>query len=324
LSLLNHLLTDPNSSPGWNSIPKSEQAEIALLDKLNNIKGCPLYVYDDIIAWAKEHLQCESSMDAEDNIIPHHRSRHQCMKHFETTAHAEINRPITEDINLEVGYGKVSLTKVPFLGSLYNLLTDVELIQDNTLLINGDTPYGNPIQTPPVFDDFNTGSRYIDTHYRMKKDEIDFPLGIINFIDASTYDSSGRLSTEMVAFTISLFKRSTRNKSQAWRSLGSIPNFKRVDHKSADEKIINYHQLMSILLDDTHTLQSTCSGVLCPLMYKKNSTWFDSNHTNFVFLVTTQDRIARLASSSHPIAIAFAEFATYSNANCLTLGKSAT
>ena len=133
-SLLDYFLSHPNFSPGWSSIPKSEQAEIALLDKLNKIKGCPLYIYDDVIAWTKEHLQCESTMDADDNIIPLLRSRRMCMKHFETSAHAEINRPITKDIDLQACHGKVLLTKVPFLGSLYNLLTDVELIQDSTLL----------------------------------------------------------------------------------------------------------------------------------------------------------------------------------------------
>jgi hypothetical protein len=44
LSLLDHLLTDPNFSSGWDSISKSEQAEIALMERLNKIKGCPLFV----------------------------------------------------------------------------------------------------------------------------------------------------------------------------------------------------------------------------------------------------------------------------------------
>ena len=101
----------------------------------------------------------------------------------------------------------------------------------------------------------------------MKKDDIDFPLGIIHFIDVSVYNRGDRLSTEMVAFTISLLNRSTRNKPHAWRSLGSIPNFKTVDHKSADEKAVDYHHIMSKLLEDIKSIQSTTAGILWPLMY---------------------------------------------------------
>ena len=269
LSLLEHLSTDPNFGPGWDSIPKSEQAEIALMERLNKIKGCPLSVFDDVVAWAKEHLQCESSIAALDNIIPLLRSREVCLSHFEIMAHAKPNLPVTKDFHLEACDGKVSLTKVTFLSSLYNMLTDVELVQDNTLLLNGDTPYANPIKKPPIYQDFNTGSRYIESHYHLKKDEIDVPLGIINFIDQSVYDRGDRLATEMVAFTLALFNRATRNQPHAWRSLGSIPNFKRVDHKSADEKAIDYHLIMVELLADIHTIQSSTSGVLWPLMYNK-------------------------------------------------------
>ena len=147
------------------------------------------------------------------------------------------------------------------------MLTDVELIQDNTLLLNGSSPYDDPPKVPPVYNDFNTGSRYIDSHYHLKKDDIDFPLGIINFIDGSVYDRGDRLSTEMVAFTISLLNRETRNKPHAWRSLGSIPNFKRVDHKGPDEKTIDYHHIMDKLLEDIRKVQTTTSGVLWPLMF---------------------------------------------------------
>jgi hypothetical protein len=118
-----------------------------------------------------------------------------------------------------------------------------------------------------MLDDFNTGSRYIDAHFHLKKDDIDYPLGLIHFIDASVFDKSDRLSTEMVAFTISLLKRDTRNKPHAWRSLGSIPNFKHVEHKSADEKIMDYHMLLYELLRDIHFLQRKVSGILWPLMY---------------------------------------------------------
>jgi hypothetical protein len=153
------------------------------------------------------------------------------------------------------------------MASLYGMLTDVQLMQDQCLLLNGPTPYSDPETKPKILDDFNTGSRYIDSHFHLKQDDIDYPLGLIHFIDASVYDKGDRLSTEMVAFTISLLNRETRNKPHSWRSLGSIPNFKHVDHKSADEKIKDYHLLLYELLRDIHFLQRKVSGILWPLMF---------------------------------------------------------
>jgi hypothetical protein len=266
LWMLRHFLDDPNFSPAWSIIPDSERAEIALLERLNKIKGCPLSLYDDVIDWAREHLQKGSGMDSEENIIPLLRSRVVCMKHFETCAHAKAAAPKTEAFQLEESVGVVNITKISFMASLYDMLTDVQLMQDKCLLLNGPTPYSDPVQQPIFFDDFDTGSRYIDSHFHLKNDPIDYPLGIIHFIDSSVFDKSDRLSTEMVAFTISLLNRETRNKAHAWRSLGSIPNFNLVDHKSADEKIMDYHALLYELLREIHFLQRKVSGILWPLM----------------------------------------------------------
>ena len=300
LWMLHHLLDDPNFGPGWSMIPKSERAEIALLDRLNKIKGCPLSLYDDVISWAREHLQSDSDIDSDQNIIPLLRNRDRCMKHFESCAHAEVARPETVTIQLEESEGKVNLTKIPFLATLYGMLTDVQLMQDRCLLMNGPSPYSDPDKKPPIFDDFNTGSRYVDAHFNLKQDDIDYPLGIINFIDASVFDRGDRLSTEMVFFTILLLNRETRNKSHAWRSLGSIPNFHRVNHKCADQKVIDYHQLLGVLLEDIKLLQQTTAGILWPLMYagkfdmiriKPYQLCVLSNHINFVCLVIHLDKM---------------------------------
>ena len=47
LWMLQHLLLDPNFGPGWSIA--SERAEIALLGRLNKIKGSPLSLYDNVI-----------------------------------------------------------------------------------------------------------------------------------------------------------------------------------------------------------------------------------------------------------------------------------
>jgi hypothetical protein len=49
LSLLELLVSDPNYKPGWHFMSESERAEIKLMNSLEDIKGCPLYVYDAVV-----------------------------------------------------------------------------------------------------------------------------------------------------------------------------------------------------------------------------------------------------------------------------------
>lgn len=217
--LLELLLTNPNFSPGWSSFSKSKKAELSLLNMLNSVKGCPLYLYDDIVKWAKDNFSSPDSStgdEAHDNIASMLRTREACLSHFEAMAHTTSMKPETQEhFPLKHSSGTVPLTKLPLVGTLYNKLTDVDLMQDNKLLINGASPYTAPDKIPDVLNDINTGSRYISAYSNLKKDKIDLPLPIIPFIDASVLDRGDRLSTEMIAFTLGLFYCATRYMSQA-------------------------------------------------------------------------------------------------------------
>jgi hypothetical protein len=68
--LIETLMSDPNFSAGWKIIQPSEIAEIALLKRLNRIKGCPLSVYDDVLEWVREFIQDDANINSESNIIP--------------------------------------------------------------------------------------------------------------------------------------------------------------------------------------------------------------------------------------------------------------
>ena len=234
---------EKKKSPGWSSISKSEMAELSLLRMLSSVKGCPLYLYNDIVKWAKDCLTASRSgeggcdIDEDNDIISMLRTREVCLPHFEVMSHAESMKPFTEEsFQLHHSSGTVPLTKVPFLGSLYNVLTDLDLNQDENILLNGVTPYSEPDPYPDFINDINTGSRYISSYQALKEDDIDFPLPVIPFIDGSNLDFGDRLKTEMIAYTLVIFNRKTRYKPGAWRSMGSIPNFKRVDHHGARKR----------------------------------------------------------------------------------------
>jgi hypothetical protein len=282
-TLLRMLYTDPNYSPGWSICSMSEKAEVGLMYILNKTKGCPLYIYDSIVKWAKEYLQPQSAADQhrvdkhfepksglhhDDNVLPLLRSRHQVLSHLEQWSNSKSMEPQTQTKFALLSTNRcVSLTTIPFCGSLYNLLTDDGHMQDCNLLINGKSPYDAPHPFPDNLNDINTGSRYIESYNHLKKSDIDFPLGILNFIDASNFDRGDRLSTEMVAYTITLFNRARRYQSSAWQSMGSIPNFKKTGHKSADQKVLDYHFILSFILGELESIQK-CGGLLFPLKWQ--------------------------------------------------------
>ena len=269
-SLLDMLLEDPNYLPGWQFVSEAEKAEIRLMSRLCRIKNCPLFVYDHVRAWVKGCLRDTSNEESAANqIFDTMRSREQVLKSLSKLAHTRDMAPITQQIMLP-GCGKnVDITALSYVGNLYYFLTDQDLANDNTLLLNGATPYDDPVvEEDYVIDDFNTGSRYIDAWTYKKEDPIDFPLGDIFFVDKSVYDCNDRLSCEPVMHTNSMVNCSTRNKSQAWMSLGYIPQNKSLGHTTYASKLADYHECLAHILGEYIDIQNNKAGLLWPLAYK--------------------------------------------------------
>ena len=217
LSLLRLLLSDPNYQPGWHFMSESERAEIKLMNSLDDIKGCPLYVYDAVVKWAKTTLSTPTSLDESDSFLPLMRSRENFLKEAPGYAHTTGMKPVTRTIHLPGCRKNVSLTTMSYKANLYHFLTNRDLVNDKSLLIPGATPHDDPPAVPPShFDDVNTGTRFLKSWTSMKKEDIDFPLGDMFFVDKSHLDVNGRLCAEPVNHTFTLVKREARNQSDAW------------------------------------------------------------------------------------------------------------
>jgi hypothetical protein len=268
VSLLQSYLNDPNYKPGWNVISQSERAEISMMNRLNNIPGCPLYAYDAVRDWGKESLWDDDEDSNSNHLIQRMRSREQVLKSSVERAHTAGMSPITTRVQLP-GCGKsVYLTHMSYLGNFYHQLTDQDLVNDNTLLLNGKTPTDDPIlEDDYVVDDFNTGTRYVNAWTNMKKTPIDFPLGEVFFVDKANLDMNGRLAFEPVMHTNSLINCSARYKSSAWHNLGCLPQLKGLGHCDYEDKLNDYHLCLGVILDDYIKLQTTKAGILWPLAY---------------------------------------------------------
>jgi hypothetical protein len=251
LGLLELLLEDPNYFPEWHCVSELEKAEIRLMSRLNNINGCPLYVYDAVRSWAKESLYTGGDDSDTNYIIGTMRTREQMLRSSMKMAHTSCMKPSTCLISLP-GCGKeVNITSMPYLGNLYNFLTNEELVNDDTLLLHGSTPYADPVlQEDYTIHDFNTGARYVNAWIYKKDDAIDFPLGEIFFVDKSVYDCNDRLSSEPVMHTNSLVCCTARNKAAAWSSLGCLPKNSALGHLDYENKLSDYHLCLSHILDE--------------------------------------------------------------------------
>ena len=273
LDLLTKLLRDPNYLPGWNYVSTTERAEIQLMSSLNEIKGCPLYVYDSVIQWAKTSFGLHSNSQSEnDDFVP--LSLLRCRKEYLDVAveFADTSDMLPKTIKKKLpGCLKtVPLTTMSYLANLYNCLTSRELVNDDSILLRGITPHDNPPRTESAeFDDINTGSRYLDSWFAMKKDDIDFPLGDLFFVDKSVYDVNGRLSAEPVNHTFTLLNRRTRYMPSAWYSMGCIPDQKGLNYGSdTTPKIRDYHYVLDEIFREYRELQSNVNGILWPLLFR--------------------------------------------------------
>jgi hypothetical protein len=271
LSLLENLLSDPNYLPGWNRVPDSEMAELDIMNRLNQIKGCPLFVYDQVISWAKEWLYHPDELHSRANVILRSlRSREELVNASVKFAHTQNTIPVTSKIKLPRCRKKVDITRVSYLGNLYGILTDEMLVNDDTLLLNGETPYDNP--TLPMaedqINDFNHGTKYINAWNNMKVDPIDLPFGDVFFVDKTVYDCNDRLTGEPIMHTNSLINCDARNQASAWNSLGSVPTQRCQGHSYASDKIFDYHHCLSFILSEYECIQTEKSGILWPLSFR--------------------------------------------------------
>ena len=275
IRLLQKLLQDLSFSPGWKHYGQRDFAELALLQKLNTIKGCPLTLFDDVVSWVKKHLlETDKDSDQESDLIQNVpvakmlRSRHKCLIDYESRSNMIDMRPVTKDIPLIKSSGTARTTKVPFLHSLYYLLTDANLTKSENLLPsvltnNHVSPGVSQSNTNTIYKDIDTGLRYQSAKAKLELEEMDLALELVFFGDASVLDPmSGRMKTDMLTYTLGIFNCETRYSPEAWASIRSIPLLTKVEHKNANNKLVDYHQIVQHLLDEPRSLMHKYAGQL--------------------------------------------------------------
>jgi hypothetical protein len=233
---------------------KHHTASIELLEILKKA-NTPLYLFDDIIKWSKKAAISHKIDFFADKLS----SRQNIIKSLMNAYDLNKLTPIMKNIVLKGSLKEVTIVTHCFKQCIYSLLSDINLMNPDNLLISKTDPYNKQIPKKSyIIDDINSGSvfrkaldEYIDI------DSFDALCPIIFFIDKTHTDNNGRWCLEQVRFTLGIFNRKTRNLPSAWRTLGYIPDQQHIKTLTSALKSIDYHHMIEIILQDFKKYQLT-------------------------------------------------------------------
>ena len=122
------------------------------------------------------------------------------------------------------------ISNFDFRSMFLSLLMDYQLTSSSNMLLENKyylhpELFSNLGDEEKYYGDIYTGSWFLKAHKKICRPHTsDILCPIILFIDGTPIDAFGNLKLESVMFTLGMFNRETRNKNQAWRLLGYIPD----------------------------------------------------------------------------------------------------
>ena len=228
-----------NYAMGQNDSENSLPAKIELLKILNTAKA-PLYLYDHIMAWTKKAANVYNvDFGVEVNL-----SREKFIQELKVKYQLQTLEPTIHTLKLRGSGNTTEVVKHSFKESLYSLLNDKQLMQQDKLLLTPadfnkqDKSLNNSSNNKVVYGDINTGTVYQMAKEEYLKDSNDVLCPIIFFIDKTHTDTNGRLCLEPIRFTLGIFNRETQNNPSSWRTIGYISDQAQMKKTSSHQKAI--------------------------------------------------------------------------------------
>ena len=249
---------------------------VKLLDLLTN-NNAPLYLFNEIMQWARTSA-IANKFDFQLASIPRERLVKTLIKN--NGLHGLLPKVI--NFTLPKAGVNVRVTTHNILFSIQSLLNDKELMMKENLIFD-DNPLEDPCQRSTrtqSYKDINDGTCYLDAYnYYCKNKTTDVLCPLIFFVDKTHADFRGNIKLEPVMMTLGIFNKYTRNRENAWRTIGFIPNLDNVSNENltADDKADDYHALLKVILAPLVDLQNEenvieyvfdYNGVLYPVVLK--------------------------------------------------------
>ncbi len=226
----------------------AEKLSIRLLAILRRI-GAPNYVYGEIMNIMEDALRHNvvlTSTFRDRSLTLNHLSQRFSMQPL----FPQLGSIASPD-------GRVfSLVTHRAKSMIHSLLTSPLMEDDNNLLFpNLEDPLAPPPAIVHTLADIDTGRSYRNAYNLLCRGRPKHIMcGIILYIDKLAVDRHGHLSLEPVYFTLSIFNQKTRNKPEAWRPLGYIPNLglqSKAENRHSmlsSQKVQLYHDILSRIL----------------------------------------------------------------------------
>lgn len=250
------------------SLSPQEKASLLLLHLLQKM-NIQLYAFDAIFRWA---LQCANELGYDFHSKPP--SRQNVINQIAQKRGLQQLRPVTTTLNLPATQIQTNITTASIRECIYSILTDPLLMKKENLLFNGTSPFDpppDPYSPNPdhIFDDINSGTVYYDAWKRIctPTEPNNVLLPLVFFIDKSFFDKKGKLNSEPVTFTLGIFKRHVRNNNtNAWRSIGCIPDAFMAGYHEPIDKASDYHYMLKHMFAELKLVQASC-GISWDIKY---------------------------------------------------------
>ena len=204
-----------------------------------------LSLYDDIVRVIGDIAN--DGYDFKHRLPSRHTLHTTCEKHFNyaTLQPKFVEVPVATmtvpTVKVPVFDIQAVLSKMlcnPMLMQTENFAADYDIYSGTSTRVsteNGDTVEVGDIA---YYDEIHTGQRWKPAvaHYCAGDNNL-FPCGLVVFYDKSHSDRNGSLSVSPLMFTLTLFNKTARSKSEFWDILAYIPNLDYGTTKSSDSSI---------------------------------------------------------------------------------------
>ena len=146
--------------------------------------------------------------------------------------------------------------------AIYSLLLDLDLMNPKNFIFRDDL-YEKPNNIPREIKDINDGQNYKNAYYKWCKGNKDVLCVIILFCDQTHCNTNGNLKLEPLIMTLGIFNKECQWKSQAWRTVGYIPNMGQFQNKklNASQKQADYHTMLDVVVSPIATIQTKHNGI---------------------------------------------------------------
>ena len=232
-----------------------EILSIHLLGIMRDI-GAPLKTYGRIVALFKDVITEQEA------ITTTFRHRHTAIKHFSNQFCMKGLYPtiLTQPSPVNNRFYPVPVHDAQAM--IESLLYSSLAMDDNNLLFpNPDDPLAPPPTEVTNISDIDTGRVYRNAYNKLCDRPNKILCGLIGYIYKLATDRHGHLSLEPVYFTLSIFKQKVRNRPEAWRPLGYIPNIGLMSKAESTHamkssvKVQLYHDILTQIFGSLGDLQ---------------------------------------------------------------------